>query len=510
MDDTAGGVGSSGREPSESPVGAVLGPAGLQQRIDASGGEAMKSAAEHAVEVESAYLGGVRASLTAATGRLIEGDWFKEEEQDCADRVKAEMVDRRIYDRSLFARLPHGRGFILRGFKRRWLFGKRLRSVTIASVLAPPGPLLQSESPAPPVSLAELGSHVRSLVVDGKAPHLIGVCSPSGFEEAARHAGPDLPNVRLVLIEPREGGGWRVVSPGGATEERLCRLFDPEDAGQKIDRVRHRIEERRAGLLTGGLTASSMARELELPERLVEEAFRQAATTDAELRLSREDGEVMLYRGASVLSDKEDGSMSLSERIRSLFSRAGEEARKINELAERRARLSVKLDRMYEEIGTLEKKEADLIAEGKASPAKVAKRRLAGQIAQLRKDISRCNTSAAILGKQIHIISTHIHNLEMAQAGSVAQLPSSEELTEAAVNAEEILEQLGASDALVSSLEVSMAESAISEDEAAILKELEAGPPEKKSEAARPDRAADRAGGQTPTKQREGDQAQAE
>ncbi len=103
----------------------------------------------------------------------------------------------------------------------------------------------------------------------------------------------------------------------------------------------------------------------------------------------------------------------------------------------------------------------------------MSKRRIAAQISRQRKDISRSNTSAAILSKQINVISTHIHNLGLAQTGSVAKLPSSDELTEAAVNAEEILEQLAVSDDLVSSLEVSMAESALSDDEAAILAELE-------------------------------------
>src|SRR5262249_42041374 len=88
-----------------------------------------------------------------------------------------------------------------------------------------------------------------------------------------------------------------------------------------------------------------------------------------------------------------------------------------------------------------------------------------------------CNTSAAVISKQINIISTHIHNLELAQTGSVAQLPSSEELTEAAVNAEEILEQLSTSDDLVSGLEVGLANTAVSADEVAILKELEGDQP---------------------------------
>jgi len=114
-----------------------------------------------------------------------------------------------------------------------------------------------------------------------------------------------------------------------------------------------------------------------------------------------------------------------------------------------------------------------------------------------------------MLSKQINIISTHIHNLELAQTGSVASLPTSEDLTEAAVNAEEILEQLNASDDLVSSLEVSMAESAMTDDEAEILRELEGDEPEADvAQSTKP--AADKTADEKETDGRESRRAQAE
>ena len=201
--------------------------------------------------------------------------------------------------------------------------------------------------------------------------------------------------------------------------------------------------------------------------------------------------------------------MSLAEWIKSLFSREGEEAKKINVLSERRAALTARLDRMYEDIAKLEKKEEEMRDEGKASTSKVAKRRIAAQISRMRKDISRCNTSAAMLSKQSNSISTHIHNLELARTGSVAQMPTGEELTEAAVNAEEIIEQLNVSDDLVSSLEVGMAESAMSEDEAAILAELEEDPSQA-APAQDKDKARDSAAGRTEPERPERGEAQAE
>ncbi|MFQ5424838.1 MAG: hypothetical protein ACE5F9_12765 [Phycisphaerae bacterium] len=438
----------------------------------------MKTAAEHASQLEPEFLAGVRANLGPMGSKLLGGVWFKSEEHDSAEQVRAAMVDRRIYDRERYAKMPHGRGFTIRGYERRWLFGKRIRSVTIASVLAPPGPLLDSDEPAPPVTMAELTAHVQRLVTSAKAPHLIGVCSPSGFEKEIWDTPPQVRGARIVLIEPRADGGWRVSKGLGTHDAKLCKLFDPEQVGHKLHRVQQEIEERSTDLLTGSLSAARVAEDLELPAPLVEQAFEMAGKADPELHVSKKSGETLLFRGAPVASGKEDGSMSLAEWIKSLFSKEGEEAKKINVLAERKALLSSRLDRLYGDTGKLEQKEALLRAEGKAASGTVTKRRVAGQISRLRKDISRINTSAAILSKQINVISTHIHNLELSQTGSVAQLPSSEELTEAAVNAEEILEQLSASDELVSSLEVTMAETSVSDDEAAILRELEGDTPE--------------------------------
>lgn len=469
----------------------------------------MKTAATLAKEVESSYLAGVTSNLKTTGSRIIAGSWFKREDHDQGEQVRATMVDRRIYDRDRYAGLPHGRGVTIRGFERRWIFGKRLKSVTVANVLAPPGPLLDGDESPPPVTRLQLIEHVRGLVNDARTPHLVGVCSPSGFEDEVWNSPPEIPNVKLVLIAPREDAGWRVEPGDHNLDRRFTKLFDPEDVGHKLHRVRREIEARSTDLLSGSLSAGAIAKDLGLPAVLVNTAMENAARADPELRVTRQSGEAVLYRGAAVIPAEEDSSMSLAEWIKSLFSKDGEESKKINVLSERRASLSSRLDRMYQDIAGLEKKEQTLRDEGKAASSKVTKRSKAAQISRLRKDIGRCNTSAAMLSKQINIISTHIHNLELAQTGSVASLPTSEDLTEAAVNAEEILEQLNASDDLVSSLEVSMAESAMSDDEAEILRELEGDEPETDvAESAKP--AADKTADAKETDGRESRRAQAE
>ncbi len=306
----------------------------------------MSSSAEHASEIEAEFLAGVRANIGPATAKLLGGKWLENEEHDASERLRAAMADRRIYDRGKFARMPHGRSLTVRGFERRWIFGKRVRSVSIASLLAPPEGLLDHEDGAPPVTASELSDHVRKLVTGAKVPHLIGVCSPSGFEDDVWESPPQIRGVRLVLIEPRADGGYRISKGLGTHDAKLCKLFDPEHIGSKIGRVRAEIEHCSTDLLTGSLSAETVAKRLQLPLPLVETGFEMASRADPELRASKRSGELLLFRGAPVASGKEDSSMSLADWIKSLFSKDGEEAKKINVLAERKASLSNRLDRI--------------------------------------------------------------------------------------------------------------------------------------------------------------------
>lgn len=429
--------------------------------------------ASDCLRVELEFLAGVEANLESAKGRHLRGERWRTVRDDEGAALRAAMARKRMDDRELLKRLPHNRRVAIHGSERRWWFWTRKTGVAIASVIAPLEHLLSPESAtAPPVTLGELADHVRRLVGEAKVPHLVGVCSPSGFAPDALEARLDLPHVTLVLVEPREGGGWKVRSAQEKLPEEILRLFDPEELSRKLTRVQKEIEDHRAELLTGSLSARAIAERVGLSERVVAWAFEQTAAADPEIRLTRRAGEVLLYRGAPTRT-KETGSMNVVERIRQLFSKEGDEAQKINLLSERRAALARQRDRIYEDIGKLEKREGDLLNEGRGTESSVARRRLAAQLAQLRKDIARQNTAASMLNQQVNIISTDIHNLTLIQQGQAAQLPATEELTQNAVRAEEMLETLKADADLVSSLETGIADVATTDEELAILKEFE-------------------------------------
>jgi len=447
--------------------------------------------ADKAFQYETDFLSGVEANLEAAKGKQLRGTMWTMTRDDESDRLRALLASNRVYDREKLKSLPSNKRIVLHGYERRFLFGKRATGVAIASVVSPLSHYASgSPAAAPPVELGELVDHVRRLTTSAKTPHLIGVCSPTGFSDEARQAKLDLPNVTVVLIEPDTHGGWRTTASSDDCDPRVPKIFDPEGAKEKTDRVREHIAQRSADLLTGSLSASSVAAEMNLPPETVARAFQQAADADPELRATRKDGEFLLFRGAPMQGQETRKSMNVVDRIKQLFSREGEEAAKINLLAERRASLAQRRDRIYGDIGKLEEKEADLFSQGKAATSPVPKRRLAAQLAQLRKDIARQNTTAAMLNKQIDIISTDIHNLTLIQQGEVASLPDTEELTENAVRAEEMLETLKGDADLVSSLETGIEETLVSEAELAILKEFE--------EAEAPTKKADRAVPKTP------------
>ena len=276
----------------------------------------------------------------------------------------------------------------------------------------------------------------------------------------------------MVLVEPDGCGGWITTASDENIDPRLLKIFDAEGASQKVDRVRSVIDDYSAELITGGVSASTVANRSNLPMNIVKQGFEEVAKTDPELRLTKKDGEFLLFRGAPV-QVQENRSMNVIDRIKQLFSKEGAEAEKINLLAERRAALSQRRDRIYDDIGKLEKQEAKLFDEGKAATSSVPKRRIAAQLNQMRKNIARQNATAAMLNKQIDVISTDIHNLTLIQQGQMAQLPETSELTENAVRAEEMLEELQADADMVGSLETGMEESLMSDDELAIMKEFD-------------------------------------
>jgi len=297
-------------------------------------GDAMNPQAQELLTLESEFLAGIEANLNQARAEELAGQIFRMAHFDEADKLKSLLAARGLYDRELLDRLPRNRRIELHGYRRRWwLFSevwflrKKRAGVTIASVLSPLQELIDNpDAPLPPVGLAQLTEHVRSLVADTKCYHLIAVCSTTGFTDEAKRARLELPNAAVVLVEPDSPGTWRITDTTGRAG-RLAGLFDPENIRQKLARVRSHIAAGSAELLSSGLSVSAVAGRLNLPPQLVDRAFQQAAQQDPQLHVTKQGRQTILFRG--VATNQETAPMSMIDRIRQLFSREGDEAKKI-------------------------------------------------------------------------------------------------------------------------------------------------------------------------------------
>lgn len=144
---------------------------------------------------------------------------------------------------------------------------------------------------------------------------------------------------------------------------------------------------------------------------------------------------------------------------------------KLAELKAKSEDLCSRRDSVYDGSSDLEALEAGLLEKGKESTSKVVRRRLAARLASVRKDLSRANASAAMFNKQIDIVHTAIHNMELVSHCETASLDPVEQITENAVKAEEILESLTADADMMSVLACTNV--SMSADELAILEEFE-------------------------------------
>jgi hypothetical protein len=164
--------------------------------------------------------------------------------------------------------------------------------------------------------------------------------------------------------------------------------------------------------------------------------------------------------------------MPFLERVKALFSKKGNDDKKIAFLSERRAALSQQQDRIYDDLNKLETRESELRQQFKDSTSALTKRRLTSQLLQFRKDIERRQQMLSVISQQVNVVNTHLHSLELVKQGQAAQIPNSDELAADAVKAEEFLAELQADNEIAAGVG-STASTGLSDEEQALFEELE-------------------------------------
>ena len=375
-------------------------------------------------------------------------------------------------DRELESRMPVGASMDVELSRKKW---RVLRSTVgrFRAVCLSPTPALVAGQEPQPLSAADLAQTLSAAALPSGIPLTLAIMSTSGFTADARQAALKIKDRAVILVCPNETGGWTVAASPDATD--IAELFDPELDLEKRARIRAEIDADRVGLLSSGIAADKIAAKLRLSPQLVESELRSYANQTPGLAAKRLDGRWVLFREGSAPyaagAASRGADMPFIDRMKALFARKGEIDKKITFLSERRAALSQQLDRGYEDMGTLETKEADLRKQFKDASGDLPRRRITSQLLQLRKDLQRRQQLLSVLSQQINVVSTHLHNLELQRQGHAAKLPDSEEMAADAAAAEDVLAELQAGSELAESVSTAT-HGSISAEEQALYDEL--------------------------------------
>jgi hypothetical protein len=415
---------------------------------------------------------------TIAGARAVTSMLQTVNKSDKGTDVKRQMTELNKPDRALQEQMPIGEVLeVTLSQKAMLIFRKTVGRLRVVCV-SPTRTLIRGGDPTPMTSAEVnkiLGEQPPPL---GGAPTTIVLLSTSGFTIDAHEVTDRRADRTVVLVEPNDAGGWSVWGP--PEKKALVDLLDPEADTEKRQRLEQYVNDQKAEMLTSGVASDRIAAKLQLPRQWVESELKNFAKESAGLVAKRLDGRVVLFReGSATPAASTGGAMPLVDKIRSIFSLKGATEKKIAFLSERRTALSQQRDRSYEEIGTLEKKDAELTTQFKDTTSPVTRRRITSQLVQLRKDIERRQQLITVLNQQVNVVSTHLHNLELTQQGKQAKLPDSEEIASDAAAAEEMLAQLQADNEVADSVG-GIAHAGMTDEERALYEELEreAGGPE--------------------------------
>ena len=190
---------------------------------------------------------------------------------------------------------------------------------------------------------------------------------------------------------------------------------------------------------------------------------------------------------------EEGNAMSIWSRIRKLLRLKPTVGERVRDLTAQRVRLEQQRHDIDRRVNSLEAEEVECVKKGAASKTAVEKRQLAGKLARLRRELGRHKGQAGMLSKQIDILGTHVHHITLTERGKQIELPSSEELTQQAAQAEQMVTELSANAELAAGIEISGVSEGLSDEEEAILAEFEAAGDESTKSTAPPEAAADEA-----------------
>lgn len=387
------------------------------------------------------------------------------------DAVRAELSRLRVFDREALDRLAGARSYEFR-FLRRVLGGLFRTTVSRIRVrtLAPVEAILSGRSVGPVGREAVLDALARyHLLPQAIRPTGVVLASATGFTPEAKMlvegAGPPT----LVLMGGREDGGWDATLPSRVAKSPWSKLFDLETQDERIRRLMYHLDQNADLLDSRGVAAPALAEKLGMLPTEADALLRQACRRDPRLMTVNHDGVVHVCRTPFV---EEGPSMSLWSRMRRFLRLKPTVGERVRELTGQRVRIEQIRAEVDRRIDTLEREEREALDLGVAATNDAVRKQAAGKLMRVRKELTRQRAQAQLFTNQIDVIGTQIHHLTLTEQGKRIALPSAQELTAQAAEAEQMMAQTAANAELANSIEVTGQTPLMAEEEAAIFEEF--------------------------------------
>jgi len=405
-------------------------------------------------------------------GKLPADEVVCETTPEGIEAIRAELGRLEVYDRDAIDKLAGARSQQLL-FRKRLLGGLLHNTISRVRVrlLAPVEALLKNEAPGPAGREQVLDALAHYELLPGRLkPSGVILASATGFTAEARAlveaGGPPT----LILMGGREDGGWDVTMPPAVRKSPWARLVELESQDERVQRLLRHLEQNASLVDSRGMSLDELAEKLGLSALETQGLVRQACRTQPRLMTVTHDGRTHVCR--VPLAD-EGNAMSIWSRIRKLLRLKPTTAERVRELTAQRVQIEQQRFEVDQKVNALEADERQLVQQGAAAASDAERKQLAGKLMRLRRELRRHRAQAQLFTQQIDIIGTHIHHLTLAEQGKRLELPTADDLTREAAQAEQTVAEVAANADLAASIEVTGQTPLMAEEEAAIFEEFE-------------------------------------
>jgi len=423
-------------------------------------------------EFEERFLGQLRArALTQVHGKLPADEVAIQPTPEGVDSVRAELGRLEVYDRDMVEKLAGTRSLQM-VFKRRsfgGLFRKTVSRVRVR-VLAPVAPLLDNETPGPVGREEVLDALARYTLLRKKdQPTGVILASATGFTPEAQALAEASGQPTVVLMGGRADGGWDLAMPAPVAKGPWAALFELETGDDRLRRLMRHLNENANLVDSRGMSLDTLAEKLGMSKAEAEQLVRQACRSEPRLMTVAHDGRTHICRTPFA---EEGNTMSIWSRIRKLLRMKPTTTERVRELTSQRVQIEQQRFELDEKVNALEANERQMIQQGANAAAAAEKKQVAGKLMRLRRELRRHRGQAQLFTQQIDIIGTHIHHLTLAEQGKRLTLPSAEDLTREAAQAEQVMTEVAVNADLAANIEVTGETPLMAEEEQAIFEEF--------------------------------------